>query len=61
MLRPLFRTLRDSRLAFALLPPLAATMLRLLRRSLRVRHPGREHPEACWARGEPILVAFWHG
>ena len=61
MLRRLVRGVRDSRATAAIAPPLAAAVLRLLRRSLRVRHHGREHPEAYWARREGIIVAFWHG
>ncbi len=61
MLKRLVRALRDARLTAALVPPLAVRLMRLLRRSLRVRHVGREHPESCWARGEPIIAACWHG
>jgi hypothetical protein len=61
MLRRLIRRVRDSRATVALAPPLAAAALRALRRSLRVRHHGRAHPESSWVRGEGIIVAFWHG
>ena len=61
MLRRLLRAVRDSRLAYAVAPPVGVAVMRLLSRSLRVQHHGREHPEACWAQGERIIVAFWHG
>jgi hypothetical protein len=61
MLKRLVRALRDARLTAALVPPLAARLMRLLRWSLRVRHVGREHPESCWTNGEPIIMACWHG
>lgn len=61
MLTRLVQAVRDSRPAYALAPPVGVACMRFLRWSLRVRHVGREHPEACWARGERIIVAFWHG
>lgn len=61
MLRRLLRAVRDSRPAYALAPAVGVACMRLLAWSLRVQHHGREHPEACWAQGERIIVAFWHG
>ena len=61
MLKRLLRALRDSRLAYALAPRVGVACMRLLSCSLRVQHRGREHPEACWAQGERIIVTFWHG
>ncbi len=60
MLKGLVRALRDHRLAYALAPPVGVACMRLLASSLRPQHRGREHPEACWAQGERVIVAFWH-
>ncbi len=60
MLNRLVRALRDSRLATTVVPPVGVACMRLLAGSLRLQHRGREHPEACWAQGERIIVAFWH-
>lgn len=55
------RLRRMQRLALRWGPPIAARVLRALRRTLRARHHGREHPEASIAKGHSIIVAFWHG
>lgn len=55
------RQRRIGRVALGWGPPIAAAVLRWLRRTLRARHHGREHPEASFAKGESIIVAFWHG
>lgn len=60
MLRGLSRAARESRLAYALVPRAGVAGMRWLHRSLRLRHVGREHVEACLARGERVIVAFWH-
>jgi hypothetical protein len=61
VLRRLLRAVRDSRLAYATAPAVGVACIRLLVRTLRVQHRGREHPEGCWAQGERIIVTFWHG
>jgi lysophospholipid acyltransferase (LPLAT)-like uncharacterized protein len=53
--------LRKNRLVLRIVPWLAAGLMQCLFRLLRVVHVGRAHPEGCWARGERIIVAFWHG
>src|SRR5574337_1328139 len=53
--------LREDPRVVRTLPWLAASVMRCLFRSLRVMHVDREYPERCWARGEQIIVAFWHG
>lgn len=42
-------------------PWLAAALLRVGHRSLRRTDVGREHYDACRARGEAVIFAFWHG
>ncbi|HYB74952.1 MAG TPA: lysophospholipid acyltransferase family protein [Candidatus Sulfotelmatobacter sp.] len=61
MLKALVRAVRDSRAAYGLFPRVVVVGLRCLHRSLRVQHLGREHIDACLARGERVIVAFWHG
>lgn len=61
MLRRLSRAVRGSRVAYALVPRLGVAGMRWVHRSLRIRHVGREHVEACLARSERVIVAFWHG
>ena len=41
-------------------PRLAAVVIRLLRRSLRIDFIGEEHPRAYWDKGEAVILAFWH-
>lgn len=61
MLRRLLGAVRGSGLAYALAPPVGVACMRWLHATLRVRRRGGEHLEACWARGERIIAAFWHG
>src|SRR5574337_1653341 len=53
--------LREDRRVLRIVPWLAARLMTCLVRLLRVIHVGRAYPESCWARGERIIVAFWHG
>ncbi|MDE2058949.1 MAG: lysophospholipid acyltransferase family protein [candidate division NC10 bacterium] len=53
--------LREDRRVLRVVPWLAARLMQWLFRLLRVVHVGRAYPERCWARGERIIVAFWHG
>lgn len=53
--------LREDRLVLRIVPWLAAGLMQCLFRLLRVVHVGRAYPESCWARGERIIVTFWHG
>jgi len=50
---------RDPLLAVA--PWLAATLIRLLRVTLRLRHVGREPLEELERQGRTYIIAFWHG
>lgn len=36
-------------------------LLKLLSKTLRIIHRGREHLEACLARRERVIFVFWHG
>lgn len=47
-------------LLFTLVPWLAAGLIRLLGRLLRLETLGEEHPRAFWQRGEGVILAFWH-
>ncbi len=49
-----------DRLLLGLAPPLAALLIRLLKRLMRCEILGEEHPRALWDRGEHIILAFWH-
>ena len=53
--------LRKDRLVLRIAPWLAAGLMKCLFRVLRVVHVGRAYPESCWAKGERIIVVFWHG
>jgi lysophospholipid acyltransferase (LPLAT)-like uncharacterized protein len=55
------RALREDPRVLRTVPWLAAGLMRCLFRLLRVVHLGRAYPERCWARGERIIVVFWHG
>ncbi len=52
---------RDWNLSLSVAPPVACALMRLGYAAIRRRDIGREHPEACWARGERVIVTFWHG
>jgi len=52
---------RGLALSFRLVPPVASFVMRAGVLTLRRRDVGREHPEGCLAKGESVIVAFWHG
>jgi hypothetical protein len=54
-------SLRDWPVSLAVAPPLATLAMRVGLGTLRREDWGREHPESCWAQGERIIIAFWHG
>lgn len=56
--RPARRLFTAERLAF--LPPLIAGMYRLLHWTCRFTILGREHDEAAWRLGPPVLYTSWH-
>lgn len=53
--------LRENPLVLRIVPWLAAGLLRGLYRLLRVIHVNPGYLEGCLARGERVIVAFWHG
>lgn len=52
---------RDWTISLGLGPWLASVLMRAGAATLRRMDIGREHPESCWARGQPGIVTFWHG
>lgn len=52
---------RDWKISLTLGPWLASRLMRAGAATLRRMDIGREHPESCWGRGAPAIVAFWHG
>jgi lysophospholipid acyltransferase (LPLAT)-like uncharacterized protein len=57
--RPLLKR-AVSWLVLRFAPPLAAWMIRLIGRSLRLGTEGAEHVDAVYDRGGRIIIAFWH-
>ena len=53
--------LRENGLILSMIPRLAVTLMKCLYRLLWVVHVNPGYPESCWARGERIICAFWHG
>jgi lysophospholipid acyltransferase (LPLAT)-like uncharacterized protein len=49
------------RLRLLLVPRLASLLIRVTRRTMRVRHVGREAIDRARAGGRPYIHAFWHG
>jgi len=56
-----WRRPRDWPISLIVGPWLAGWLMRAGARTLRRIDLGREHPEGCWARGERLIIAFWHG
>ncbi len=44
-----------------LAPPLAAALIRVLGRTMRIETVGDDAIAARWRAGEPNIIAFWHG
>lgn len=51
---------RDWKISLSLAPRLATGVMRVCDATLRRMDIGRQYPEGCWAKGERIIVAFWH-
>ena len=45
----------------AILPPLIALFLALLKMSLRIEHVNRSRIEDSWDKGVNFIYCFWHG
>ena len=56
-----WRSPRDWPISLTLGPWIASRLIRIGMATLRRQDVGRHHPEACWARGERVIVTFWHG
>ena len=56
-----WRSLREWKLSLTVAPWLASVVMRMGMATLRRTDLGRQYPESCWAKGERIIVAFWHG
>lgn len=52
---------RDWAISLRLVPYIASLAMRAGASTIRRRDVGREFPDACLAKGERIIVAFWHG
>lgn len=49
-----------DRLLLALVPPLAALVVRLLYRLNRIEYLGEEQLRSFWQRGEHMILPYWH-
>ncbi len=56
-----WRSPRDWKISLTVGPWLASWLMRAGIATLRRCDVGRHNPESCWAKGERIIVAFWHG
>jgi hypothetical protein len=52
---------REWKISLIVAPWIATSLMRAGVATLRRMDIGRKHPEGCWAKGERIIVAFWHG
>lgn len=50
-----------NRLAQALLPPVGASVIRLLGKTMRLTVHGEDAVEDLYRKGQHIILAFWHG
>jgi len=53
--------LRNWKISLAVLPWMADLLMRAGAATLRRTDIGRQHVESCLAKGEGLIVAFWHG
>lgn len=56
-----WRALREWKLSLTVAPWIASMIMRAGMATLRREDIGRSHPESCWAKGERVIAAFWHG
>lgn len=52
---------RDWAISLRLGPWLSCSLMRAGAVTIRRRDVGREYPDGCWAKGERVIFAFWHG
>ncbi|MBI1894281.1 MAG: lysophospholipid acyltransferase family protein [Candidatus Rokubacteria bacterium] len=50
-----------DRVFLTVIPPLARSVIRLLRATLKIREQGIEWVEPFWRNGRPVIYAIWHG
>jgi lysophospholipid acyltransferase (LPLAT)-like uncharacterized protein len=50
----------ETWLKLEVVPPIAATVIRGLGRSMRLESQGQEHVDALYREGRNIILAFWH-
>ncbi len=55
------RSLREWKLSLTTVPWIASRLVRAGAATLRRTDFGRHHVEYCLAKGEHVIVAFWHG
>ena len=51
---------KSGRISLAVEALLASALIRLVRRSMRIRFSGRAEIDRLIAAGQPFIVAFWH-
>ena len=56
-----WRSPRDWAISLRLGPWVSCLLIRAGVATLRRRDVGREHPDGCWAKGERVIFACWHG
>ncbi|HEX8750352.1 MAG TPA: DUF374 domain-containing protein, partial [Nitrospira sp.] len=50
----------ETWLKLAVLPPVAAAVIRALGRSMRIETRGHEHIDQLYREGKRVIIAFWH-
>ena len=54
------QTLIEKWLKLSVLPPVGATLIRAVARSMRFETQGQEAVDALYQRGSAVILAFWH-
>ncbi len=49
-----------DRLMLAVVPVVAAVLIRLIHLLVRTETVGVDHLKGCWQRGERVIISFWH-
>jgi len=52
---------RDWAISLRLGPWISCGLMRAGAATMRRRDVGRAYPDGCWAKGERVIFAFWHG
>jgi len=56
-----WRSLREWKLSLTVAPWIGSVLMRIGMATFRREYIGRSYPDSCRAKGERIIVAFWHG